>query len=158
MVRPSTSNPITVPHHACMSASCEHTRKSDVAYCRCSSHSIHMHRSSSDLPHSAHRTPDCFVQVLVPTFSRIVIFGIPILVWSVVCELRQRVTQTFCVVGSLYVVLGVVLQMHSLHYFTTFYGPLAMLSPCHTLLTLLMVHVARKRWRVLRAIVQRKQQ
>jgi hypothetical protein len=84
--------------------------------------------------------------------------GVPILLWSAVCELRQRVTTLFRAAGGLYVALGAVLQMHSLHYFATFYGPLAMLSPSHTLLTLLMVYVARKRWRALRMTFERKWQ
>ncbi len=130
----------------------------NMVCCRCTSHSVHMHRASSNLPSTSHSTPDCFFQVLVPTYVRIVVLGIPVLLWSIVCELRQRVTKSFCVVGSFYVVLGVVLQAHSLRYFAKFYGPLALLSPCHTLLTLLMLYVARKRWRSLRIIVKRKQQ
>ena len=126
--------------------------------CRCSSSSIHMQRSSSLRPHTAHRTSDCFIQVLLPAYARTVVPGVPILLWSVVCELRQRVTTLFRAAGGLYVALGVVLQMHSLHYFATFYGPLAMLSPSHTLLTLLMVYVARKRWRALRMTFERKRQ
>ena len=116
-----------------------------------------MQRSSSLRPHTAHRTSDCFIQVLLPAYARTVVPGVPILLWSVVCELRQRVTTLFRAAGGLYVALGVVLQMHSLHYFATFYGPLAMLSPSHTLLTLLM-HVARKRWRALRMTFERKRQ
>ena len=118
-----------------------------------------MHRASSKLPSTSHRTPDCFFQVLVPAYARIVVLGVPVLLWSIVCELRQRVTKCFCVVGGAYVVvLGVALQASSLHYFAKFYGRLALLSPCHTLLTLLMLHVARRRWHVLRKIVERKQQ
>lgn len=82
----------------------------------------------------------------------------PILFWSIVCELRQRVTKTFCVVGGLYVAIGIALQARGLHYFVKFYGPLVLLSPCYTLLTLLMIYVARMRWRILREIVYRKQQ
>ena len=125
---------------------------------RCTSHSIHMHRSSSNLPSTTHRTPDCFFQVLVPTYACVVVLGIPVLFWSIVCELRQRVTKTFCAVGGLYVAIGIALQARGLHYFVKFYGRLALLSPCHTLLTLLMIYVARKRWLILRAIIQRKKQ
>jgi len=117
-----------------------------------------MHRPSSSLPPSSHRTPDCFFQVLAPAYLRVVLPGAPLLLWSIVCELRQRVTRSLCVVGGVYVVLAVVLQAQSLHYFARFYGPLALLSPCHTLLTLLLLFVARQRWRVLRVIVERKQQ
>ena len=117
-----------------------------------------MHRASSKLPSTSHRTPDCFFQVLVPTYGLIVAIGTPVLLWSIVCELRQRVTKSFCVVGGLYVFLGVVLQAYNLRYFAKFYGPLALLSPCHTLLTLLMLYVARRRWRSLRMIVERKRQ
>ena len=117
-----------------------------------------MHRPSSSLPTSSHRTPDCFFQVLAPSYLRVVVPGTPLLLWSIVCELQRRVTRSFCVVGGLYVLLAVVLQAHSLHYFARFYGPLALLSPCHTLLTFLLLFVARQRWRVLRIIVERKQQ
>ena len=117
-----------------------------------------MHRAPSNLPPSSHRTPDCFFQVLVPAYARIVVLGAPMLLWSIVCELRQRVTKRFCVVGGAYVVLGVAVQASSLHYFAKFYGRLALLSPCHTLLTLLMLHVARRRWHVLRKMAERKQQ
>jgi hypothetical protein len=117
-----------------------------------------MLRSSSNLPSTSHRTPDCFFQVLVPTYGCVVVLGLPILFWSIVCELRQRVTTTFCAVGGLYVAVSIVMQARGLHYFVKFYGSLALLSPCHTLLTLLMIYVARKRWRKLRVIVKRKQQ
>jgi hypothetical protein len=78
------------------------------------------------MPPSSHRTPDCFFQVLVPAYARIVVLGAPVLLWSIVCELRQRVTNRFCVVGGAYVVLGVALQASSLHCFAKFYGRLAL--------------------------------
>ena len=71
-------------------------------------------------------------------YARTVVPGVLILLWPVVCELRQRAITLFRAAGGLYVTLGVELQMHSLHYLAPFFGQLAMLRPSHTLLTLLM--------------------
>jgi hypothetical protein len=117
---------------------------------------MQMLRSSSSLPSTSHRTPDCFFQVLVPSCLRVVVPGIPILLWSFVCELSQHVTKSFCVVGTLYLVLAVILQIRSLLYFAKFYGPLVLFSPSHTLLTLVMLLVAQRRWRALNEIIARK--